>query len=754
MAAPGFSDKLRLLQERDKELRETRERHTDIETARAVKGTCVDMCPEIERYFREETNQVSPLEMSNGKPDYDAMIKEYRRAGADQSEPLPHEMRPGPVLARTMDYLACNILDKLDTNPELISDWYDFLWSRTRAIRKDITQQHLCDMTSVDLLEKCTRFHIHCAATLVEEDSSVFDFKINDENLRKCMQSLKDFYHDLFVKNGQTCPNEEEFRCYDILLNLEDGDILRQIKHLRRQVRDSPTVRFAVSAHFALISNNYVKFFNLVRSTTYLNACLCHRYFNRIRTRAIRLMRKSFTTLKEAELFPSEYFCRLLGFDDLTHVAQFCSMFDVNFDGTYVYLTREKSYFELPQLPPTRSKILVEGKRTVSVGEVVYGSNLPPNPYKKFPLHSSFQADGSLKRNALQHPPSPQIQQNQSSLFKHPLAVPLTTPERQDSKEVILQRQIGIISEDLAHQVIGSVVSSVVAHLITDSRKTVRQESIASVIADQLVEETIQPVLRGVVKSVHWEQSEIQKIKQVRERIISAAQDLSSDLIEQVVRDEIRNVCCQVHSSYMREYTTSASKGISTTMINTISSQLLRNIVKEVIDEFTEKQEELIAQQQGKRRLRLAQKAFYHWLSIYQKNKKLSLLRATFPASCMETAAVQIVHVTKSSSKRTRSRSSGPIRKSPRTNFDVKEDQRIKFPLTNQSFVSSRPRSTDVLNSVRERIALAGSSDPEDQLRFLQMRLKEEAERNESSQRITDCITRSMIHLEQHELQG
>ena len=62
-------------------------------------------------------------------------VKEYSRSSADQEEPLPHELRPAPVLKLTMDYLIRNIITL-----ELArrSDWFDFLWNRTRAIRKVI----------------------------------------------------------------------------------------------------------------------------------------------------------------------------------------------------------------------------------------------------------------------------------------------------------------------------------------------------------------------------------------------------------------------------------------------------------------------------------------------------------------------------------------------------------------------------------------------------------------------------------------
>lgn len=107
-------------------------------------------------------------------------------------------------------------------------EWYHFLWDRTRGIRKDITQQELCCQGSVQLVEQCARFHIHCSARLVAEDPSVFDQKINTENLTKCLQTLKYMYLDLEVKNIR-CPNEAEFRAYIILLNLNDGNFMWEV---------------------------------------------------------------------------------------------------------------------------------------------------------------------------------------------------------------------------------------------------------------------------------------------------------------------------------------------------------------------------------------------------------------------------------------------------------------------------------------------------------------------------------------------
>lgn len=64
------------------------------------------------------------------------MVKEYARSSADQDTPLPHDLRPVPVLQRTMAHLCKNISDRCEDTDELIDDWYMFMWDRTRAIRK------------------------------------------------------------------------------------------------------------------------------------------------------------------------------------------------------------------------------------------------------------------------------------------------------------------------------------------------------------------------------------------------------------------------------------------------------------------------------------------------------------------------------------------------------------------------------------------------------------------------------------------
>merc|ERR1719400_2187782 len=146
-------------------------------------GTCPDICPEKERYGRSAKNQLRWYEKIGGRLNHLTAVKEHSRSAADQDVPLPHELRPPSVLNKTMNFLMSNILDRVNNMTGTMSDWYEYMWSVTRAIRKDITQQNLTDLVSLSIVEKCARFHIFCSERLCEESAHNFASKLNDENL-------------------------------------------------------------------------------------------------------------------------------------------------------------------------------------------------------------------------------------------------------------------------------------------------------------------------------------------------------------------------------------------------------------------------------------------------------------------------------------------------------------------------------------------------------------------------------------------
>lgn len=405
--ATTSEEKLRVLDIRDKLIRHLQPKQYDISKAVKTVGTCPDMCPEKERLLRETRRQISQYEMSpkTSEMDPNLMVKQYSRSSADQEEPLPHDLRPPAVLTMTMNYLMHTIMIQGDEPGENLGEWYHFLWDRLRGIRKEITQQELSDIDAVSLVEQCARFHIHCGARLVAEDMSVFDDRINTENLTKCLQTLKHMYCDLWMNNSITCPNEPEFISYFLLLNLNNGTIMWEMEQLREEVLKSPEIGFVASMYNSLSSNNFIRFFRLVRKASYLNSCLCIRYFHQVRAKALKTYIKALAKIRPVQ-YPLGSLVDELGFENADHAAAFCSHYGLQVDNAStdtacVILTNDT--FEVPSfaLPSEREFRLAESKKMGTVGEVVYGGPLPPRLYENHVVRESFDENGFLLKSAV-----------------------------------------------------------------------------------------------------------------------------------------------------------------------------------------------------------------------------------------------------------------------------------------------------------------------------------------------------------------
>ena len=67
-------------------------KQADLATARAIRGACPDMCPEKERYVREDRRRLHVYEIvpgtdqhrQNPQADHTRAVKEYSRSSADQ----------------------------------------------------------------------------------------------------------------------------------------------------------------------------------------------------------------------------------------------------------------------------------------------------------------------------------------------------------------------------------------------------------------------------------------------------------------------------------------------------------------------------------------------------------------------------------------------------------------------------------------------------------------------------------------------
>lgn len=242
--------------------------------------------------------------------DHRKAVKKYHRPAAGNETPLPEDVRPPKVLAGTMEYLLADILDRSSAP---FSEKHMFVRDRTRSIRQDIIVQQRAIhrdpeslLVVVRLHEQIARFHILSAHRLCGSDFADFNPFQNTEQLRKVLQSLQEYYTDIrggMLAGGpdhpclhQALEKEPEFRGYQLLAHGQDQDVFRQALSFPKQVFSSAQVQFSLRALSALHQVDYVKFFNLVRRSDYLQACLLHTLFPVFRKSSLAVISKAFGT--------------------------------------------------------------------------------------------------------------------------------------------------------------------------------------------------------------------------------------------------------------------------------------------------------------------------------------------------------------------------------------------------------------------------------------------------------------------------
>ncbi|KAI0764227.1 SAC3/GANP/Nin1/mts3/eIF-3 p25 family-domain-containing protein [Trametes elegans] len=184
-----------------------------LDEAITMVGTCMDMCPRFERYRRERENNLDKWEVIPGtkRVDHKRAVKIYERAAGDKT--LPSDLRPPPVLKKTLDYLFHDLLVR-----EGFSQTYDFIRDRSRAVRNDFTMQHETGPLAMECHDRCARFHI--LALHLERDSPRFSVALEEQQLMNTLQSLKEFYED--QRGRYQSPTELEMRVYHRLIHIRD----------------------------------------------------------------------------------------------------------------------------------------------------------------------------------------------------------------------------------------------------------------------------------------------------------------------------------------------------------------------------------------------------------------------------------------------------------------------------------------------------------------------------------------------------
>ncbi|CDO70164.1 hypothetical protein BN946_scf185009.g15 [Trametes cinnabarina] len=207
-----------------------------LDEAITMVGTCMDMCPRFERYRRERENNLDKWEVIPGtkRVDHKRAVKIYERAAGDKT--LPSDLRPPPVLKKTLDYLFHDLLVR-----EGFSQTYDFIRDRSRAVRNDFTMQHETGPLAIECHDRCARFHI--LALHLERDSPRFSIALEEQQLMNTLQSLKEFYED--QRGRYQAPTELEMRVYHRLIHIRDQK--ERHEDIPDEIRNHPVFRLTTA---------------------------------------------------------------------------------------------------------------------------------------------------------------------------------------------------------------------------------------------------------------------------------------------------------------------------------------------------------------------------------------------------------------------------------------------------------------------------------------------------------------------------
>lgn len=655
-------DRWSVLEARDKYIRLKRPKKQirtgqEIEDVNLV-GTCPDFCSEKERYGRSAKNQLRWFEKDCGKLNHLAAVKEHSRSAADQDVPLSQELRPPSVLSKTMDFLMCNIVDRIDNmvgtmsdwfefidqlslqnllpsdpmtqfsvlNPEhtgeTVGDWFEYMWSVTRAIRKDITQQNLSDLVSLSIVEKCARFHIFSAERLCEEDAHSFDRKLNDENLTKCLRTLKHMYYDLSLE-GVFCPREKEFRAYDVLMNLNEGDTLREVQTFPEELRMDPRVQFSLRCLAALKNNNYVLFFKLVKKASYLEACILKRYFYQVRRQAMETIQRAFTPGKGVVEYPAQKIVNLLGFESISESGRFLRLHGIESEDGIVFLERGTFMYPESAPPMYQSISLIGSKKSVSFGEVMNGGPLNDNPYLDYFPHDSFDDDGFLKVEAYEAKDQ-EVTVSPEELEKLQREEEL----KQQNTEFALE-MVTMLTQEFCEMEAQLICENVF--------QEAKNEKIAIEFVEILEKECVGELIDGVVvetlrkarnELIAKRMMENQKTEEEATACNEIVMDWVDAMVEEVGSEEMNEVAKR---RKLQKYLVLADK-VSDDLINEIIGEDVVEIALTAIIEAEREKQEKIKISRERLQKKLMRKVFKEWRRMANKSARQKAAVLNFPA--------------------------------------------------------------------------------------------------------------------------
>ncbi|ETK82924.1 hypothetical protein F441_12024 [Phytophthora nicotianae CJ01A1] len=300
-----------------------------------IRGECHALCPAKEEAERARTQELSRFERPLANAPALVPVKKYRRAAAGRDVWDPLELRPAPVLLRTLRHLFTTVLlwpqsgfgaweERGSTRAAEFLAVYHFVNDRIRSVRQDFTVQRIEDASLVTALQQIARFYLlsglRSAQLLVcVKNQQDWSDKLNDEQLASALSQLQVLYntHELAGLNHEDVPELKdagEFVAYDLLLHADRPQAVAWLLlKLSSKLRGLPMVQRALRAFVALQTDNFHAFFVEFNAMTVLERAASLRHYSKIWTRSLHMINKGFG---KQDRFPLEELARWIGLVD------------------------------------------------------------------------------------------------------------------------------------------------------------------------------------------------------------------------------------------------------------------------------------------------------------------------------------------------------------------------------------------------------------------------------------------------------
>ncbi|XVF38589.1 hypothetical protein REPUB_Repub20aG0115100 [Reevesia pubescens] len=178
--------------------------------------------------------------------------------------------------------------------------------------------------------------------------------------------------YDDHRKKGINVPTEKEFRGYYALLKLdkhpgykvEPAELSLDLAKMTPEIRQTSEVLFARDVARACRTGNFVACFRLARRASYLQACLMHAHFAKLRTQAFASLHSS---LQNNQGLPVTYVARWLGIEeeDIESILDYYGFSIKEFEEPY--MVKEHSFLNAENDYPTKCSRLVHQKRSRTI---------------------------------------------------------------------------------------------------------------------------------------------------------------------------------------------------------------------------------------------------------------------------------------------------------------------------------------------------------------------------------------------------